>query len=60
MNLEDVIDPEYGLQQDDWSLSKPRFGKESQLEVVVWSGLDNGPFGVCMRLPCICLIRSLR
>lgn len=38
MNLEDVIDPEYGLQQDDWSLTKPRFGKDLQLEVVGWSG----------------------
>lgn len=38
MNLEDVIDPEYGLQQDDWSLSKPRFGDEGHLEVVGWSG----------------------
>ena len=38
MNLEDVVDPEYGLQQDDWSLSKPMFGKEGQLEVIGWSG----------------------
>lgn len=38
MNLEDVIDPEYGLQQDEWSLSKPVFGDEGQLEVVGWSG----------------------
>lgn len=38
MNLEDVIDPEYGLQQDDYSLSRPRFGDEGQLEVVGWSG----------------------
>lgn len=38
MNLEDVLDSEYGLQQDEWSLSKPRFGKENQLEVVGWSG----------------------
>lgn len=38
MNLEDVIDPEYGLQQDEWSLTKPKFGKEGQLEVVGWSG----------------------
>lgn len=37
MNLEDVIDPEYGLQQDEWSLSKPTFGKENQLEVIgIW------------------------
>ena len=42
MNLEDVIDPEYGLQQDEWSLSKPTFGEDGQLEgqltVVGWSG----------------------
>lgn len=38
MNLEDVIDLEYGLQQDEWSLGLPRFGKESQLEVIGWSG----------------------
>jgi len=38
MNLEDVIDPEYGLQQDEWSLSKPRFGKDNQLTVIGWSG----------------------
>lgn len=38
MNLEDVIDPEYGLQQDEWSLTRPKFGKEGQLEVVGWSG----------------------
>ena len=37
MNLEDVID-ENGLQQDKWSLSKPRFGEEGQLEVIGWSG----------------------
>lgn len=34
MNLEDVIDSKYGLQQDEWSLSKPRFGNEGQLEVI--------------------------
>ena len=38
MNLEDVVDPEYGLQQDDWSLTRPKFGEEGQLEVVGWSG----------------------
>lgn len=38
MNLEGVLDPEYGLQQDEWSLSKPRFGDEGQLEVIGWSG----------------------
>lgn len=41
MNLEDVIDPEYGLQQDEWSLKKLVFGKENQLEVVGWSGRNN-------------------
>ena len=40
MNLEDVLDPEYGLQQDAWSLSKPTFGEEGQLEVVGWSGIQ--------------------
>ena len=38
MNLEDVIDPEYGLQQDEWSLTKPTFGEEGQLQVIGWSG----------------------
>lgn len=38
MNLEEVLDPKYGLQQDEWSLSKPKFGDESQLEVIGWSG----------------------
>lgn len=38
MNLEDVLDPNYGLQQDEWSLTRPRFGEEGQLEVVGWSG----------------------
>lgn len=38
MNLEDVVDPEYGLQQDEWGLSRPKFGKEGQVEVVGWSG----------------------
>lgn len=38
MNLEDVIDPEYGLQQDDWSLSGVVFGTHGQLSVVGWSG----------------------
>lgn len=37
MNLEDLVD-EGGLQQDEWSLSKPVFGDEEQLEVVGWSG----------------------
>lgn len=38
MNLVDVIDPDYGLQQNKWSLDKPRFGKDKQLEVIGWSG----------------------
>lgn len=37
MNLEDLID-ENGLQQDDWSLTRPVFGEEGQLQVVGWSG----------------------
>lgn len=41
MNLEDVIDPAYGLQQDEWSLSKPKFGEHGQLEVVGWSGREH-------------------
>lgn len=38
MNLEEVLDPEYGLQQDEWSLTKPTFGDEGQLQVIGWSG----------------------
>lgn len=38
MNLEDVLDPNYGLQQDEWSLTKPRFGEDGQLAVIGWSG----------------------
>ena len=37
-NLDDLIDPEYGLQQDEWSLTRPRFGEHGQLEVIGWSG----------------------
>lgn len=37
MNLQDLVDDK-GLQQDDWSLTRPRFGKDGQLEVVGWSG----------------------
>jgi hypothetical protein len=36
MNLEDLIN-ENGLQQDKWSLTKPRFGEHDQLEVVGYS-----------------------
>lgn len=39
MNLEDLVD-ESGLQQDEWSLTKPVFGKEDQLQVVGWSGFS--------------------
>ncbi|QDP50230.1 MAG: putative endonuclease [Prokaryotic dsDNA virus sp.] len=35
-NLEDLIDPEYGLQQDEWSLTRPKFGEQGQLEVIGW------------------------
>lgn len=52
MNLEDVIShecgepPEYGLQQDDYSLSGVVFGEEGQVEgqltVVGWSGRNKG------------------
>lgn len=38
MNLEDVIDTEYGLLQDDWTLTNPAFGNEGQLRVIGWSG----------------------
>ena len=37
MNLEDLLD-ESGLQQDEWSLTAPTFGKEGQISVVGWSG----------------------
>lgn len=40
MNLEDLLD-ESGLQQDEWSLTKPTFGDEGQLQVVGWSGRYN-------------------
>lgn len=33
MNLEDLVD-EDGLQQDEWSLNKPVFGKDGQLQVI--------------------------
>lgn len=42
MNLDTVIDPEYGLQQDEYSLSHPCFGSSDQLMVVGWSGRDKG------------------
>jgi len=37
LNLVDLVDDK-GLQQDEWSLTKPVFGKEGQLQVVGWSG----------------------
>lgn len=37
MNLEDLVDDK-GLQQDEWSLMAPTFGKDNQLTVVGWSG----------------------
>jgi len=37
MDLVDLLD-ENGLQQDEWSLTKPVFGKDGQLQVVGWSG----------------------
>lgn len=37
MNLQELLGPN-GLQQDEWSLTAPKFGKEGQLEVVGWSG----------------------
>ena len=45
MNLEDVIDLKYGLQQDDYSLSGIVFGEEGQLEVVGWSGRNKSVSG---------------
>jgi hypothetical protein len=40
----DLIDlvGEKGIQQDEWSLTAPTFGKEDQLEVVGWSGKSRG------------------
>ena len=37
MNLEDLINGD-GLQQDEWSLTIPTFGEESQIEIIGWSG----------------------
>lgn len=36
MNLEDVVNPEYGLQIDDWSIENKRFGQDKQLVVIGW------------------------
>lgn len=38
MNLEDVLAPECGLQQDDYSLSGAVFVDQGQLKVIGWSG----------------------
>jgi hypothetical protein len=37
LNLIDLLD-ENGLQQNEWSLTAPAFGKDNQLTVVGWSG----------------------
>lgn len=41
MNLEEVLDPKFGLQQDEWPGLGFRFGKENQLSVIGWSGKYN-------------------
>lgn len=38
MNLTDIINPEFGLQQDEWTNTQPTFGKDNQLLVTGWSG----------------------
>lgn len=38
MYLEEVLEPSFGLQQDNWSLQCNNFGKEGQLTVIGWSG----------------------
>lgn len=40
MNLEDVLNSLYGLQQDEWSLTNPNFGIDGQLTVVGWGDRD--------------------
>lgn len=37
MDLEEVLSKN-GLEQDEWSLTRPKFGEHGQLEVVGWSG----------------------
>lgn len=37
MDLDQLLD-EYELQQDEWSLTAPTFGKDNQLTVIGWSG----------------------
>lgn len=41
MNLVDLVN-EGGLLQDKWSLTRPKFGKDGQLEVMGWSGKVKG------------------
>jgi hypothetical protein len=36
--LEDILDPEVGLLQDDWSIKRPSYGENGKLQVVGWSG----------------------
>lgn len=38
MDLREVVDPEYGIQQDEWSSGRPTFGENGQIKVVGWSG----------------------
>ena len=38
MNLENIINKDFGLQQDQWTLTNPSFGLDSQLTVIGWSG----------------------
>lgn len=38
MDLENLIDPKYGLRQDDFSQSRPRYGGDGRLEIIGWSG----------------------
>jgi hypothetical protein len=48
LKWEEVVDPEYGLRQDEWSLhggadgGPPVFGEYGQLKVVGWSGRYKG------------------
>lgn len=42
MNLEDLISIDTGLQQDEWTLTYPVFGKEGQIRVIGWSGRYQG------------------
>lgn len=42
MNLADIIDKEFGLQEDKFSKIRPIYGNEGQLTVVGWSGKQHG------------------